>query len=72
MNPISEFAAKAQWSLGGIGAFGSGWITWLAENYRVIGSIGVLVGMVVGIHGAYWLHRISKLREQRLLQGEDV
>lgn len=67
MNPthISEFAAKAQWALGGMGAFGSGWFTFLSENYRAIGSLGVLVGVVVGIHGAYWLWRVKSLEAER-------
>lgn len=61
---ISEFAVKSQWALGGMGAFGSGVLTFLSENYYAIGAAGIVIGSFIGIHGAYWLAKIKRIEEQ--------
>lgn len=61
----NELSAKIQWAGGAIGAVGSGVFTFLSDNYQIIGSIGVLVGIGVGFHGAYWLHKVKKLQAAR-------
>lgn len=58
---ISEFAVKSQWAIGGMGAFGSGVLTFLSENYYAIGGIGIIGGLAIGIHGAYWLAQIKRI-----------
>ena len=61
---ISEFAGKSQWAVGGMGAFGSGVLTFLSENYYAIGGLGIIGGLAIGIHGAYWLAKIKRIEEQ--------
>ena len=64
MNPISEFSATSQWAFGTMGSVGGGVLLFLEQNYKAFGSIGILVGAVVGIHGAYWLGRIKWIEWQ--------
>lgn len=68
---LSEFAVKSQWAFGGVGAFGSGLLTFLSENYYAIGAFGILIGSLIGIHGGYWLWQIKRIeREIKLAELE--
>lgn len=43
-------------------SMGSATWCWLDENYRVVATIGVIIGAAVGLAGLYLQHRINNKR----------
>lgn len=75
MNPlshVSEFAIKGQWLFGTTGAIGSGVLTFLSDNYYAFGVLGILGGLAVGAHGAYWLWQIKKIEKKNKLIEQEL
>lgn len=63
-----QFAVGAE-RAGAATAAGGGMWLWLAENQQAIATLGVLVGIAVGLVGLavnwYYLHRDDKRRNRR-------
>lgn len=51
---------------------GSGAWCWLDENYRVIATLGVIIGALVGVTGLWMQHRANQKRHAIALEQHRV